>query len=143
MLKINRHLTIDEQEFEYRFILAGGPGGQNVNKVSSAVQLRFNVLASRSLPPDIRARLLVKEHSRINKNGELVITARRFRSQEQNRRDALERLRTIIQQSATITKARKKSRSSLSVKKRRLAEKRHQADKKLGRKSVSLDRDNK
>src|SRR6516164_4965872 len=100
MIRITDAIALDEDELEERFIRASGPGGQNVNKLASAVQLRFDVRHSRSLPHDVRARLERLSGKRLSKNGVLVITARRHRTQERNRRDALDRLITLIQRAA-------------------------------------------
>ena len=88
MLKISPHIIIADSELDEQFVRASGPGGQNVNKVSTAVQLRFNVYASPALPWDVRARLVKLAGTRINSAGELMITAQRFRTQAQNRADA-------------------------------------------------------
>lgn len=136
MLEINNNITIKDEELDFQFILAGGPGGQNVNKVATAVQLRFNVVTSASLPDDVRERLLNIAKTRINKEGELIISARRFRSQERNRQDAVERLVALIQKATFKPKPRKKRKPSLAAKKRRLEEKRKRSDKKQQRKRV-------
>jgi ribosome-associated protein len=139
MLRISNNVTIKDDELDYQFILASGPGGQNVNKVATAVQLRFNVLATRSLPQAVRDRLLTIAKTRINKDGELVITARRYRSQERNRQDATDRLVTLIEKAMVAPKPRKKRKPSLAAKKRRLDEKRKRADKKQQRKRIRYD----
>ena len=100
MLYITPTLSIDEDDIQEEFIRASGPGGQNVNKVATAVQLRFDVSGSTSLPDDVRARLTRLAGRRITKEGVLIIRAHRFRTQEQNRRDALERLIGLIRSAA-------------------------------------------
>ena len=96
MLEITPDITIPDDELDERFIQASGPGGQNVNKVATAVQLRFQAARSRALPPEVRERLLRAAGSRLTTDGALVITARRFRTQEANRRDARARLAALI-----------------------------------------------
>ena len=123
MIRINESLAIDEDEIEERFIRASGPGGQNVNKLASAVQLRFDVRHSRSLPHDVRARLERLSGKRLSKNGVLVITAQRHRIQERNRRDALDRLITLIQRAAVPPVARRATKPTAGSRERRLESK--------------------
>ena len=125
MISVTPGIALDENEIELSFIRASGPGGQNVNKVSTAVQLRFDVLRSASLPPGVRERLRVLAGKRVSREGVLIITAHRFRSQDQNRRDAIERLVALIQQAAVPRKTRRATRPTRSSRERRLEGKRH------------------
>jgi ribosome-associated protein len=122
MLSITPNLAIDEGEIQESFIRASGPGGQNVNKVATAVQLRFDILHS-SLPEDVRARLLKHAANRISSDGVLVIEARRYRTQEQNRDDARQRLIALIQQALEPPKPRRATQPSRAAKVRRLENK--------------------
>ncbi len=133
MLKISPHLTIADTELAEQFVRASGPGGQNVNKVSTAVQLRFNVYASPSLPWDVRARLIKLAGTRINSVGELIVTAQRFRTQAQNRADARERLTELIRSALHAPKPRRKTKPSAGAKRRRVESKQRQSELKRGR----------
>ena len=124
MLDITPELSIDESEIEEKFIRASGPGGQNVNKVSTAIQLRFDVLHSPSLPDAVRERLLRLAGKRISGDGVLTIEASRFRTQEQNRQDARQRLAALIQKATETPKPRRPTQPSLAARQRRLENKR-------------------
>jgi ribosome-associated protein len=130
-LIVNSRIAIPEDELEERFIRSSGPGGQNVNKVASAVQLRFDVRASSSLPEPVRAALL--QGSGIAGDGVLVITAQRFREQERNRADARDRLAQIIRRAATPPKPRRATKVPKASKRKRLENKKHRAEIKRGR----------
>jgi ribosome-associated protein len=123
MIPVTDHIALDEREIEESFVRASGPGGQNVNKVASAVQLRFDVRRSRSLPDDVAVRLMKLAGSRLTQDGVVVITAQRFRSQDQNRQDALARLVDLVRQAAVRPTPRRKTKPTLASKKRRLESK--------------------
>ena len=130
-------ITIPDWELVETFIRASGPGGQNVNKVASAVQLRFNVATSQSLPDAVKARLKAIAGRRMTKDGELLIEAKRFRDQERNREDARARLALLIERAATPPKKRVKTRVSAAQKRKRLENKKRRSDLKTQRRRVS------
>ena len=136
MIQITPDIAIDESEIRLQFIRASGPGGQNVNKVESAVQLRFDVAHSPSLPDALRARLMRLAGQRLTTQGELIIDARRFRTQERNRQDAIERLFELIRQAAVAPKQRHATRPTKASKRRRLEAKRRRGDIKRNRGSL-------
>lgn len=139
MLVITPHITLNDSEINFTYIRAPGPGGQNVNKVASAVQLRFNALKSTSLPDDTRQRLLKLMGRKITSQGELIIKATRHRTQERNKQDALERLQCIIQRAAIAPKKRKKTKpTKTSIEKRLTAKKLHGKSKMQRNKRISL-----
>ena len=129
--------VIPDEELEEHFVRASGPGGQNVNKVSTAVELRFDVRRSASLSPTVRSRLLVLAGRRMTKAGVLVIRADRFRTQEQNRADARSRLQELIAEASIEPKRRIKTRPTKASKERRLEGKTRRSDVKKGRGRVS------
>ncbi len=120
LIPINCHLFLDESEIEESFIRASGPGGQNVNKVSSAVQLRFDLSGSRSLPEEVRERLARLAGRRLTRDGVIVIIAQRYRTQERNRQDALDRLVGLIRRAAVPPIPRRPTKPSRAAKERRL-----------------------
>ncbi len=123
MIRVTDNIAIGEEEIREEFIRASGPGGQNVNKVATAVQLRFDVAHSPSLPEDVRERLTRLAGNRMTKEGDLIIAARRFRTQEQNRRDAVARLVEMIRQAAQKPKTRKRTKPTKASRERRLESK--------------------
>jgi ribosome-associated protein len=139
MLKITDEISVDERELEERFVRASGPGGQNVNKVSTAVELRFDVGRSASLPEGVRVRLSRLAGRRLSDGGILVIRANRFRTQERNREDARERLAELIWQAATVPKRRVPTKPSRAAKERRRQEKAQRSRVKRLRGSRDLD----
>ena len=137
MIPITRDLAIDENEIQEEFIRASGPGGQNVNKVATAAQLRFDARHSPSLPEEVRARLLRLAGRRVNADGVLLIEAKRFRTQEQNRADARARLIALIRQAAVEPKARRKTQPTRAAKQRRLESKQRRSKIKTMRRNVT------
>jgi len=127
MLKVTDTIVIGAKEIDEVFIRAAGPGGQNVNKVSTAVQLRFDLRNSRSLPADVRARLVTLAGNRLSSDGVIVITASRFRSQLRNREDARDRLVGLIRRAAKPVAPRRATRLSTATKHRRADAKRRRA----------------
>lgn len=140
MIEITSRIAIPEEEIAFSFVRASGPGGQNVNKVSSAVELRFDVAASPSLPDGVKARLARLAGRRLTREGVLVIQAQRFRTQERNRADALERLVELVRAATIVAPPRKPTRPTLASKTRRLEAKSQRGQiKNLRQKKPTLD----
>jgi ribosome-associated protein len=127
MIRITNTISIDERELDERFIRASGPGGQNVNKLSTAVQLRFDVRGSRNLPDGVRARLERLAGKRLTREGVLVIAAQRHRTQERNRQDALDRLIDLIRRAAVPPVARRPTRPTAGSRERRIESKKRRS----------------
>lgn len=137
MIHITDTIAIEEREIQEQFIRASGPGGQNVNKVSTAVQLRFDVGNSPSLPEEVRERLVHLAGRRITQDGILIIEARKFRTQDRNRQDAMHRLVELIRKALEEPKPRVKKKPSLASERRRLETKHRQGEIKRMRHAVS------
>jgi ribosome-associated protein len=139
MIQITPELAIDENEIREEFIRASGPGGQNVNKVSTAVKLRFDAANSPSLPNDVRMRLFTLAKAYLTEHGELVIDARQFRTQPANRQDALKRLVDLIRKAAQKPRSRYSTKPTFGSRQRRLDHKNHRAKTKQLRRSMPED----
>jgi ribosome-associated protein len=141
MINITPTIAIRENEIKLDFIRSSGPGGQNVNKVATRVQLRFDVKNSPSLSDDVRSRLARLAGRKITENGILIIQAGRFRKQERNRQDAIDRLKNLIWKASIKPKVRIKTKPSRAAKKRMLLAKRHRSKIKRMREGVSISED--
>jgi ribosome-associated protein len=139
MIEISPDCRIDEKELSMSFVRSGGPGGQNVNKVSTAVQLRFHVMMSPSLNGEVKKRLIAAAGTRATSDGEIVIHASSFRTQERNRADAKERLVSLIRRALHAPRKRRKSRPTFSSEKRRIESKKLHGEKKRARRYSAGD----
>lgn len=136
MIRITPRISLDESEIGMDFVRSSGPGGQNVNRVATAVQLRFDIKNSPNLPEDVRERLLEIAGNKVTRNGVLIIEASRFRTQEKNRNDAVSRLTALIQKAAKKPAVRRKSKPTPGSRRQRLETKRQRGKVKELRKSV-------
>ncbi len=136
MIRLNRGIVIDERELEFDFIRSSGPGGQNVNKVSTAVRLRFDARGSGSLPEDVRARLIRLAGRRFGDDGFLTLHARAGRTQESNRRDAIDRFVELLERAAVRPTPRRATKPTKASRTRRLETKRRRGETKQGRRTT-------
>jgi ribosome-associated protein len=139
MLQISSNLVIPDTEFSWTYVRAGGPGGQNVNKVSSKAVLRWNLSASPSIPPEVKARLAAREPGRVTAAGDILISSQRFRDQERNRQDCLEKLTTIVRGALAVPKSRRRTRPTRGSVEARLRAKRKRAGAKSERRRPEED----
>jgi ribosome-associated protein len=139
MIEVSPTVTIYDNEIQYDFIRASGPGGQNVNKVASSVQLRFDIRHSPSLEPDVKEKLIKLAGSRVNEDGILIIEAKRYRTQEQNRLDANQRLIALIQKALEKPKIRRATRPSLTARAARVGDKKKRGEIKKNRRLTPND----
>ena len=136
---VNDRISLADVEVTEQFVRSPGPGGQNVNKLATAVQLRFDARGSQSLPEDVRERVLELAGTRATKHGEIVISAHRFRTRERNREDALERLVSLVRRAAVVEKPRTPTRPSQASKRRRLEDKKRRSQIKHARQPLAHD----
>ncbi len=139
MIRVTAHISIDEREIQESFVRASGPGGQNVNKLSTAVQLRFDARGSPSLTAEVRARLEQLAGARLTRDGVLVITAQSHRTQGRNRQDALDRLVALIRRAAVVPRTRRPTKPTKASRERRIESKKHKAGLKLRRAKPSFE----
>ena len=130
MIRINKNIAIKENELTFKFIRSSGPGGQNVNKVATAVQLRFDITSSKSLPDDVKARLKSIAGRKVTKDGVLIIEANRFRTQEKNRQDTIERFTALIDKSSHRKKSRIRTNPTNASNQKRIETKKRLSEKK-------------
>jgi ribosome-associated protein len=139
MLAIDDRVLIPESEFEWSYVRSGGPGGQNVNKVASKAVLRWDLANSPSVPEEVKARLRTQQRRRITSAGELVLNSQRFRDQDRNRQDCLEKLGEMIRQALVAPTPRKKTKPSRGARQARLRDKRHRATAKAARRKPGVE----
>ena len=141
MIDVTSSLSIDENDIQLDFIRSSGPGGQNVNKVASVVQLRYNIATANTLPDEVKQRLYSIARNRITEEGVLIIEAKRYRTQEQNREDAIARLVALIYQATEKPKPRRKTRPTLASQAERIEEKKRRGALKRSRRTTPADLD--
>jgi ribosome-associated protein len=139
MVRISERLFIPDTELQWTFVRAGGPGGQNVNKVASKAVLRWNVAVSPSLPEEVKARLRSQQAGRITTEGDLLVSSQRFRDQERNRQDCLDKLGEMLRQAAVRPRPRKPTRPTRASRRRRQEAKLHRGRTKAGRRAPSIE----
>jgi ribosome-associated protein len=139
MLEVTPHLRIPDDEFEWSYVRSSGPGGQNVNKVASKAVLRWDLAGSPSVPDHVKQRLRTLQRRRITGAGELILNSQRYRDQERNRQDCLEKLRDIVLDAATLPKARKATRPTRGSQRRRVEAKRQRSAVKTARRAPAPD----
>lgn len=139
MIEITNKISLNENELQFSFVRASGPGGQNVNKVSTVAQLKFDLRNNNSLPTEVKERLQKLVGKKLNNDGTIIIDARRFRSQERNKQDAIERLVALIKKSVEKPKARKKTKPTKAAKLKRLDSKRKKSNLKKNRTAMKRD----
>jgi ribosome-associated protein len=133
MLYVNERIQIPDEELTFSYVRSSGPGGQNVNKVASKAVLRWPVVASPSVPPDIKTRFLAQQRNRLTVEGDFMVMSQRYRDQERNREDCLDKVRSMLLLAVEPPRPRKKTKPSRGSKERRLANKRHRSDTKAAR----------
>jgi ribosome-associated protein len=138
-MEINDRLRIPDEEFAWSFVRSGGPGGQNVNKVASKAVLRWDLAASPSVPDDVKSRLRTQQRRRVTGEGELVLSSQRYRDQERNRQDCLDKLREMVLAAATPPTPRRPTKPSRGARERRLQEKRLRSGRKTARRRPEVE----
>lgn len=139
MIKVTHRLYLEESELRFTFVRSPGPGGQNVNKLATTAVLRFNVQNSPSIPEEMRSRLLLSLDSKLTLQGEIIIKASRYRSQERNKQDAVERLLNLLSSAAVVPKKRKKTKPTKASSERRLTQKKQNSKTKSLRRAFHKD----